>query len=309
MLTVERYAAIDIGSNAVRLLIADAVGGDGEAESTVLKYETMVRMPVRLGAAVFNRGGGSGGGAVGGAIDARTAAALAATVAGYAQLIAAVEVRASRCVATSALREAANREEVCALVRERTGVQVEVISGSEEARLIGFDRHDYRGRVLFIDVGGGSTDIALVEDSELREAKSFAVGTVRAREGREAEAKRMREWLRSVAEKKPRIAASGGGIRKIARMTTSGGKTTTRTAMAALQAKLAKLSPYERIVNCELRPDRADTIEAALEIYQDILAATAQEKLQVRQRGLADGVVRDLYGRHTGAVVKVAGPD
>lgn len=291
MLTLERYAAIDIGSNAVRLLIADAVGGDGE--ETVLKYETMVRMPVRLGAAVFD-------GNCNGAIDDPTAQALVATIAGYAQLIAAVRAKASRCVATSAMREATNRAAVCALVQQRTGVEVEVISGREEARLIGLDVRHHRGWVLCVDVGGGSTDIALVEDGAQREVKTFAVGTVRPRQDGDEAVQHMLAWLHGVAEKKPCIIASGGGIRKIVRMTSPNGTATTRTAMCALREKLAKLSAYERIVKCELPPDRADTIDAALAIYLEILAALGQDSVQVRQHGLADGVVRDLYCRHAG---------
>lgn len=290
------YAAIDIGSNAVRLLIGDVVERE---DHPVIKKISLVRVPIRLGEDVFDTG------SIGNAkrdqlIKSLTAFRLLSEVYG---------VRALRCCATSAMREASNGTEVQALAERESGVAIERITGTTEADLImnTFWTQDLlKDRsYLYIDVGGGSTELTWIEKGHRKRSASFPLGTVRmlkhkVDEGLWAE---INAFLGELREQHGQLAGigTGGNINRLFKENrNSYGQPLSRTDISKQRERIASFSLEDRVKKLRLRPDRADVIVPAADIFLRIMEATGIEEVFVPKVGLADGIIFELYTKQYG---------
>lgn len=292
----ETFGAIDIGSNAIRLLI-DYVE-EYDDQRTEYKKAAFVRVPIRLGDDVFLRGH----------IGNDRAEALCDAMQGFAALLRAYGVRDYRACATSAMREAANGRDILERVRLRSGITVETISGEEEAETI-FAAGGLKERLepdkscLYVDVGGGSTEIVLYASGEKREAESFRLGTVRILSGATdpAEWKRFEEWLRRVAEshRPTAVIGSGGNINKVHKMLEKRPREAIRTKeLTTLYERLRGLSVVQRMEQFYLNQSRAEVIVPALGIFSDVTRICHIAAIYVPRQGLADGIIRLLYRQY-----------
>ena len=290
------YAAIDIGSNAVRLLIKKREG-DAEQEARLCK-ELLLRVPLRLGFDVF----------AGGEISEDKAIDLRRLMKAYRQLMKIYEVTNYRACATSAMREAKNGKALLKKILKDTGIEIEIISGREEALLI-YNNHiecmeDRTGNYLYVDVGGGSTEINLLKEGKLIQSMSYNIGTVRMLTGKVKDAtwQRLRTDLEGlVAGLGPvNIIGSGGNINKLYRLTDKADRRKKLLPVSSLQAmydEMMPLSVEQRMERFGLKPDRADVIIPAAEIFLTIAGIVHAADIHVPVIGLADGIVDSLYAK------------
>lgn len=288
------FAAIDIGSNAIRLLFCRVYIVNGKPH---FNKEELIRMPVRLGEDVFMKG----------RISDEKANKLITALKGFHELIKAYGVEATRAVATSAMRDAANGEDVIARIKTEAKIDVEIIDGKNEAALV-FSNHieeiiNPKHAYLYIDVGGGSTELTLYYDNKVIAAKSFNIGTVRMLLDKvdKNEWDEKKAWLKkNTFGIHPLFAiGSGGNINKIFKM--SGKKETKHLSYDRLKGIYEMLCSYtyqERIERLELKPDRADVIVPAAKIFLSVMKNADIEKIFVPQIGLSDGIVHEMYERH-----------
>lgn len=294
------FAAIDIGSNAIRLLFCRVYVVDGKAHYS---KEELIRMPVRLGEDVFlNKH-----------ISDAKAERLIMALKGFSSLIKAYGVKDYRAVATSAMRDAANGLEVIARIKAEADLQVEIIDGKNEAALV-FSNHieqliNPKHAYLYIDVGGGSTELTLYFDSKVIAARSFNVGTVRMLLDKveKDEMEDMRVWLkRNTVGIHPLFGiGSGGNINKIFKM--SGKKETKHLSYDKLKDIYDMLCSYtyqERIERLDLKPDRADVIIPAAKIFLTVMKNANIERVFVPQVGLSDGIVHQMYESYVAKLKK-----
>ncbi len=285
------FAAIDIGSNAIRLLFCRVYVVDGKPH---FNKEELFRMPIRLGEDVF----------VNGKISDQKIERLIWALKGYSELIKAYGVISYRAVATSAMRDASNGLEIIEKVKAESGLNVEIIDGKNEAKLV-FSNHieeilNPKHAYLYIDVGGGSTELTLYYDNKVMAAKSFNVGTVRMilEKVDKSELEEMKSWLkRNTSGIHPLYGiGSGGNINKIFKM--SAKKETKHLSYDRLKNIYDMLCSYtfkERIERFDLKPDRADVIIPAAKIFLSVMKNADIEKVFVPQVGLSDGLVHQLY--------------
>ena len=292
---LQTVAAMDVGSNAIRCLISDVseLGPDKPVKKTAY-----LRIPVRLGADVFTSGR---------ILDARQHMFLEAMTA-FVHLMRAYDVDHYRICATSAMRDAANGPSLISSVSRATGLEISIISGVEEAEIL-FEANTFSAwtepdeTALYVDVGGGSTEIIAVKNNTLLEAQSFQVGTLRML----AQVVAPEEWLRldahlaRMAETyKPRqIIASGGNINKAAKLLDKKeGKATSRAELQALYEDLRNLPYADRMARYRLNQYRADVIVPALEIFLTVAARSGACRFIIPKVGLVDGMVRHMcfYG-------------
>ena len=296
MMNRETFGAIDIGSNAIRLLI-DYVE-QYEDQRTEYKKAAFVRVPVRLGDDVFLRGH----------IGNDRAEALCDAMQGFAALLRAYGVRDYRACATSAMREAANSRDILERVRRRSGITVETISGEEEAETIfaagGLkERLDPTKSYLYVDVGGGSTEIVVYALGRKQAAESFRLGTVRILSGATdpAEWKRFEEWLVRMAEayRPTVIIGSGGNINKVHKLLEKRSREAIRAKeLTALYERLRSLNVVQRMEQFYLNQSRAEVIVPALGIFTDVTRLCRIGTIDVPRQGLADGIIRQLYRQY-----------
>jgi exopolyphosphatase/guanosine-5'-triphosphate,3'-diphosphate pyrophosphatase len=212
---------------------------------------------------------------------------------------------AYRAVATSAMRDADNGQELADKVKERTGIKIEIISGREEANVIlrsefGQHRQDNDQDYLYIDVGGGSTELVFFKSGKASASRSFRIGTLRVLNSQVGKGtwEDMRSWLNDHKPDSPEIIGigSGGNINKMIKLY---GKARQiyldRETVEAAHEHLSNLSYGERVQDLGLKPDRADVIEPASQIFKRIMTWAGVEKLIVPKFGLADGIIRELY--------------
>ncbi len=289
-----KFAAIDIGSNALRLLVASVTQSNGHLP---LKKIALTRVPVRLGEDVFSKGW----------IGDHKIQQLIKTLQAFKLLMDVHEVVDYRACATSAMREAENGEEVARALLERTGVSVERIDGSTESEMIVstyLKKISDSGRdFLYIDVGGGSTEISRISDGKAVKSKSFPIGTVRILEDRVAEEswEEMMQWCHQMQGENEELTAlgTGGNINKLCNLL--GSKKEKPIELKKLQKlakKLQKLSYQKRMEEYDLKPDRADVIVPASKIYIDVLQESGVNEIIVPKVGLADGIITQLYSKH-----------
>ncbi|SMD14155.1 Ppx/GppA phosphatase family protein [Pedobacter nyackensis] len=282
-----RYAAIDIGSNAVRLLIADISKNE---EGYSFKKNTLVRVPLRLGDDAF----------LDRRISERKTEDLLKTMLAFKNLMDVYHVSAYLACATSAMREAENGAEIIKKVKELTDVDLQIIEGQREANII-YANHieanlDIRKSYLYIDVGGGSTELSVFVNRIPIASKSFDIGTIRILDNQDKEEtwEEMREWVKENTKSLKNLAGigTGGNINKLFRMSDEkDGMPLTFLKLKALYNQLNSHSLKERINIFGLNPDRADVIIPACEIYITLLKWTGIKQVYVPKVGLVDGII------------------
>ncbi|GAB1405275.1 MAG: Ppx/GppA family phosphatase [Lentimicrobiaceae bacterium] len=284
-------SAIDIGTNAVRLLFANVFNSKS---GIVSEKATLLRIPLRLGLDVFNSG----------KISDKKADDLVKTMLAFKLLIEVYNPQAYRVAATSAMREASNKEDIIARVKAETGLNIHIINGIQEANIISSLSKVYVNRdfnkTLYIDVGGGSTELSIIEKDELIASGSFKIGTLRllANKVEKSEWERMRRWLQEFKSDFGRMncIGSGGNINKLTKL--YGHSSNNRIGFDELvgaQKQLKAMPLKERIESMGLRPDRADVIVPASRIFIRILKWTGIGEVITPRLGLADGLVLSLY--------------
>jgi exopolyphosphatase/guanosine-5'-triphosphate,3'-diphosphate pyrophosphatase len=285
-------AAIDIGSNAARLLITEVTETDGgEADFNKLN---LVRVPLRLGFDVFEKG----------FISDQKIEMVMETMKAYAHLLKVYEVKHVLACATSAMRDASNSQDIIQKVKKETGIEIEVISGDLEASVI-YENHiaehlDTEHSYLYIDVGGGSTELTLFSDGKLVFKESFNLGTIRILKKNVDEKlwEEMKIFIKSKIKGHKKIAAigTGGNINKVFAMSKKkDGKPLTLEFLRDIHKELSSVSLVERMRLFKLREDRADVIIPALQIYMNVMRWADTEEIYVPKIGLADGLVQHLY--------------
>ncbi len=290
------YAAIDIGSNAVRLLIKSI---DREAvQEKKIKKVMMLRVPLRLGFDVFSIG----------ELSEKKADKLRRLMKAFRQLMKIYDVDDYRACATSAMRDAHNGRTIIKKIEKDTGIRIEIIDGQEEARMI-YNNHiecmeDRLGNYMYVDVGGGSTEINLLTNGELVWSVSYNIGTVRMLSNavKEGTWQQMEEELMKVTEGVAaiNIIGSGGNINKLFRLADKKDKKLQRLPVSSLQTVydvLKPLTPEERVEAFSLKQDRADVIVPAAEIFLKIAEVVHAEYIYVPVIGLSDGIIDNLYAK------------
>ena len=287
-----KLSAIDIGSNAARLLISEVTPGDSGSPS--FNKISLVRVPLRLGFDVFDTG----------KISDRKISLLLYTMKGYLNLLQANEVKYLKACATSAMRESSNSAEIIALVKNETGIEIEVISGSDEASFI-YENHiaenlDKEHSYLYIDVGGGSTELTFFSNGKLIFKDSYNIGTIRLLKNKVSDATwdEMKENIRSKTKGHKEVIAigSGGNINKVYSL--SKRKDTKPLPLEMLRdfyKELSNVSLADRISTYKMREDRADVIVPALQIYVNVMRCAGANEIYVPKIGLADGLVQHLW--------------
>lgn len=292
------YAAIDIGSNAVRLLIKSV---NEEPSEELFTKVLLLRVPLRLGDDAFTRG----------EISAEKEKKLIRLVKAFRQLMKIYEVADFRACATSAMRDARNGEAVARKVEKKTGIRIEIISGSEEARIV-YDNHieamlSREQNYIYVDVGGGSTEVSLISGGDLKSSKSYNVGTVRMLRGRVRlqDAEGLSRDLKAMAAEYPGLMmiGSGGNINKLFRLAEEKDLQTAMLPVESLRTlaeELRKYEPKERAKQFNLKPDRAEVIVPAADIFLEVARCSGAGLIWVPTIGLVDGIIDSLYARRQG---------
>ncbi|MEO6902147.1 MAG: exopolyphosphatase [Bacteroidia bacterium] len=287
-----KFAAIDIGSNALRLLFCN-VYEEGNGSVSFKKAE-LIRIPLRLGEDSF----------LFGKISEEKTEKLIASIQAFKQLIKINEPHSYRACATSAMRDASNGSDIIKRIYAETGVTIELIDGKTEASTI-YANHiekdlNSKTAYLYIDIGGGSTELTLFHKKEIIVSQSFNIGTIRMLHNQidKEQWSAFKNWVeKNTKEHKPIIAVgSGGNINKLFKMSgKKPNKAITTVKLKSLYELLASYTYEERIKILALNPDRADVIIPASKILLTILKKANIEKTIVPQIGLADGIVHQLY--------------
>jgi len=283
----KKYAAIDIGSNAMRLLINNVIDYKGKK---IYKKVDIIRVPIRLGTEAFTKG----------FISSKTIEKFIYAMKAYANLMQAHEIVKFRACATSALREASNGKEIVELVRKKTGINLEIISGEEEAKII-YSTHIEKimnifSSFLYVDVGGGSVEITLFEKGEVSSSRSFNIGTLRMLNNLVNETlwNEVKKWVEDITlNKKVYLIGSGGNINKVFKLS----RKPLNEALSYKYLKeyfnnLKKFTYEERITKLDLNLDRADVIIPAMKIFTSIMEWSKSSSIYVPKIGLADGIIK-----------------
>lgn len=289
------FSAIDIGSNASRQLFANAYSKNGRI---VVEKATLVRIPTRLGEDVFNIG----------YISAVKTENLVKTVKAFKLLIDVYGPVDYTACATAAMREAGNSRDIISRIHDETGVKIRVISGLEEAGIIRkTNKIEINGNyhcTMYIDVGGGSTEISVLSDHRVIAANSFSIGTLRLLNNKvkNEEWKRLETYLEKYTRYNGRIniIGSGGNINKIKKLWGRANSDDLHyNELRYALNYLEKHSYTERVEKLGLRPDRADVIVPAAQVFIRILKILRCEKVIVPKIGLADGLIYQLFEEHS----------
>ncbi len=292
MLQIKKFAAIDIGSNAVRLLIANIIEEKGK--TTRFKKSSLVRVPIRLGADVF----------VDGLISEYNTNRMVATMQAFKLLMQSHHVIQYKACATSAMREAENATQIIAQVKKETTIQIDLINGEEEAAIIAAtDLNDFievSSTYLYVDVGGGSTEFTVFNNGNSVASKSFPIGTVRLLNDmvRKTTWEALETWIKENTKMydKIQVIGSGGNINKIFKMSgKQQGKPLNYFYLSAFYKKLQSYSYEERITELDLNQDRADVIVPATRIYLSAMKWSGAKDIYVPKIGLSDGIIKSMY--------------
>jgi exopolyphosphatase/guanosine-5'-triphosphate,3'-diphosphate pyrophosphatase len=291
-----KFGAIDIGTNAARLLVGEV---ESEKDHSFVNKLTYTRIPLRLGDDVFETG----------IISETKLVNFIKTIQAFRLIAEIFEVKAIRAVATSAMRDANNAKHVIEKIKSETGIDIEVISGQEEAELIMsnffLSEKPIKHPFLVIDVGGGSTEVSYFRDGERKASKSFEIGTIRLLKHKVNYLiwNQLNDWIidNVPIEKNLVLYGTGGNINKIHKLI--GGKQKhpiSSDDMSDFLGQLKPLSIRERIDKFQLKPDRADVIVPALEIYLYVMNIIKSQEIFVPKVGLSDGVILDLHKKTVG---------
>ena len=291
---IQKVSAIDIGSNAIRLLVTNVI--ENEDADPMFKKSALVRVPIRLGADSFIKG----------YISDENRVRMIKAMKAFSLLMEVHGVQDYRACATSAMRDAANGPEVIEEIKKESGIDIQIIDGKTEAAIIfSTDIQNYIEEdrsYLYVDVGGGSTEMTVFSDGKIINAKSFKMGTVRLLNYTEEEAQviwdDMEKWIKKNTKglKKMALIGSGGNINKLFKI--SGKQMGAPLSMIYLKAHynfLQSLSYEERISEMGLNPDRADVIIPATKIYLSAMQWSGARKIYVPKIGLSDGIVKSMY--------------
>jgi len=283
--------AIDIGTNGARLLIGKVLSEDNKPFINKIHY---LRIPLRLGENVFEKG----------IIDTQKIEKFVETIDIFQKICNFFQVKTIRACATSAMREATNRQNVVEQIYNRTGVTIEVISGQQEAELIfeAFELIDIKHNEPFVvvDVGGGSTEISLFMNGKKQKSKSFEIGTLRLLNNKinNNNFKQIKTWLSQNVDinKHYKFYATGGNINKAHKLLN--GKYLNAISYSQLQKlnlNLEKLSTQQRMKLYQIKKDRAEVIVPAIDIYCNIMKLLKCKEVIVPKIGLSDGIIYNLY--------------
>ena len=289
---VKKLAAIDIGSNAIRILIANVVQEVGD-HPVYMKSE-MIRVPIRLGQDSFTVG----------EISKKNMKRVVKAMKAFKLIMKVNGVKHYMACATSALRESNNADELVARVKKKSKIKIEVIDGRKEAEIISnttiLDSFGQNRNYLYVDVGGGSTEFSVLQDGKRIVSKSFKTGTVRMINNMVNEKVwfEIDKWIQTHTAGIEKIAllGSGGNINKIFKLSnTKEGKPLTYIKINTFYQDLKMLTYEQRILKYNLNLDRADVILPALEIYLKALKWSGATKVFVPKIGLADGMIKMMY--------------
>ncbi len=285
-----RFAAIDIGSNAVRLLIANIIEAE---DGYYYKKDTLLRIPLRLGDDAF----------LNQKLSEKKIKELSQSMLAFRNLMDVFKVSQYKAFATSAMREAKNGIEVIERIKKEANIKIEIITGNVEAEMI-YSSHiedtlDHKKNYLYIDVGGGSTEISVFSKNKVLASQSFNIGTIRILDNKDSEMEwaRMRDWIKEHTKNlKPMFGiGTGGNINKLHRL--SGEKDETPLTYSKIKSLYNYLNSYslkERIQILELNQDRADVIIPASEIYLTVMKWAGVKSIYVPKVGLVDGIIVHL---------------
>lgn len=292
MLSIKKYAAIDIGSNAVRLLISNII--EEEGKPVQFKKNSLVRVPIRLGADVFLKN----------KISKENTQRILDTMLAFRLLMKSHKVVKYKACATSAMRESENGKKVVERVLKESGISIDIIGGEEEAAIIAAtDLNkfiDPNKTYLYVDVGGGSTEFTVIDQGNQVASKSFKIGTVRLLNDRVKQEswKELEQWIKDKTGKyeKINVLGSGGNINKIFKLSgKSMGKPLTFFYLTSYYNILQSYSYEERITVLDLNQDRADVIIPAMRIYLSAMKWSRSKHIYVPKIGLADGIIKSIF--------------
>lgn len=292
MLSIKKYAAIDIGSNAVRLLIANII--EEKDKPPRFKKSSLVRVPIRLGADVF----------LNEEVSAVNKERMLDTMQAFRLLMKSHKVEKYKACATSAMREASNGKEIVEEVLNKTNIQIDIIGGEEEAAIIAAtDLNAYidlNKTYLYVDVGGGSTEFTIINRGISVVSRSFKIGTVRLLNDivKKETWNELESWIRkhSYGYDKIDVIGSGGNINKIFKISGKAlGKPLTYFYLTSYYNLLQSYSYEERISELDLNQDRADVIIPATRIYLSAMKWSGAKDIYVPKIGLADGIIKSIY--------------
>jgi exopolyphosphatase/guanosine-5'-triphosphate,3'-diphosphate pyrophosphatase len=292
MISIKKYAAIDIGSNAMRLLISNVVEQNGK--ETQFNKSSFIRVPIRLGQDAFTVG----------EITSENIDRMVDAMDAFRLLMKVYKVDKYKACATSAMREAYNGKEVVDIILEKSKIEIEIIDGKQEAAIIASsDLHNFivtDKTYLYVDVGGGSTEFSLFSEGKMVASKSFKIGTVRLLNEMVNEVvwKEIEKWITTNCEPYENITliGSGGNINKLFKL--SGKRQDKPLSFLYLNAQyqyLNSLTYEQRIAELGLNTDRADVIIPATRIYLNAMKWSGARQIYVPKIGLSDGIVKAMY--------------
>lgn len=292
MLTIKKYAAIDIGSNAMRLLISNIVEEKGK--TTQFSKSSLVRVPIRLGQDAFTVG----------EITEENIDRMIDAMKAFKLLMKVHKVEKYLAFATSAMREAYNGKEVVDIIKKKADIKIEIIDGKKEAAIIASTDLKYLLKTdenyLFVDVGGGSTEFSLFSDGKLVVSKSFKIGTVRLLNNMVNDIvwQEIEKWIKTNTQGYEHVSliGSGGNINKLFKMSgKSQEKPLSYMYINSQYAALNAMSYEQRIAELGLNADRADVIIPAVKIYLNAMKWSGARNIYVPKIGLSDGIVKAMY--------------
>lgn len=296
MIKIKKYAAIDIGSNAMRLLIANVI--EEENKPTQFNKSHLIRVPIRLGQDAFTVG----------EISEESAERMVKAMTAFKLLMDVYKVEKYAACATSAMREAYNGNDLVDEIAKKAGINIDIIEGKTEAAIIAnSDLETYiknDGHYLYVDVGGGSTEFTLFSKGKQIVSKSFKNGTVRLLNNMVTESvwQEIEKWIKTHTANlsNVEIIGSGGNINKIFKMSgKTNDKPLTQTYLVQRFKYLNSLSYEERIYNLGLNTDRADVIIPAIKIYVNAMKWSNAKHIYVPKIGLSDGIIKAMYYQNT----------
>ena len=288
---MRKIAAIDIGSNAVRMLICYVFPS---GDQYVFQKNSYLRLPIRLGEDSFKNG----------IISNEKISLLTNAILSFKYIIKVHGVNDYKIYATSALRESRNSREVISIVKKNTDLNIEIISGLKEAKIISkgnsLEKVEFNKTFLYVDVGGGSTEFSILRKGKEKISRSFKIGTVRLLNNLVDDSMLMdvKNWLKSNIDNddKIKLFATGGNINKIQSMTGSkSGKPISYLSIKDLSNTLISFNYEERMVKFDLNPDRADVIIPALKIFITTMEVVKANKMFVPKVGLVDGMIDEIF--------------
>lgn len=303
MINIEKYGAVDIGSNAIRLLIASVI--EQANKPALFNKVSLVRVPIRLGAEVFTTG----------VISDNNVRRMIDALNAFRLLLKTHNVKRYRACATSAMREAVNGRKVADLLYSETGISIQIIDGSDEAEIISStDLHNLiqADKVfLYVDVGGGSTEFTVFANGHIITSQSFKLGTVRLLDNMVEDSmwNQVEEWIKQNTKQYPKISliGSGGNINSIYKSTNKKeGKPLSYFYLASYYEYIKSFSYEERITELNMNPDRADVVIPATRIYLSAMKWSKAKNVYVPKIGLSDGIIKSLYNEKVAANLEVS---